>query len=295
MQQLVDLLHRYALGDTWRIAFTIAAVIGTTAMLRLAQKHLRRRDGSMAEKRERFVFSRNVIILVGITAVTAVWASKIAGFALSLAAVAGAMLIVSKEAISNLLGFAMMTVSRPYRIGDYISIGSASGRVVDVDAMSTTLVETLEGHQATGRTVTVPNSMLLTQPVRNLSVTGQFVVHLLHVGLDPKEDLLLHEGLLLDAAREICEPWRSEASEHLSRLEEIRNVDLPSAEPRVVVELGDSKQATLALRYVCRPHERVKVEQAILRHYLAHRPALAAPPASEADVRPQVRDVKAVA
>ncbi|WKB55037.1 mechanosensitive ion channel family protein [Eleftheria terrae] len=273
MEPLITLLHRFAVGDAWRIALTLAALVGTTVLLRLSQKHLTRTGASMAERRERFVFGRNVIILLAMAGITGIWASKIAGFALSLAAVAGAILIVSKEALSNLLGFAMMTVSRPYRIGDYIQIGAAGGRVVDIDAMCTTLIETLEGHQATGRTVTVPNAMLLTQPVRNLSVTGQFVVHLLHIGLEPKEDLLAHEAVLLQAAAEVCEPWRAEANTHLSRLEEIRNVDLPSAEPRVVVELGDAKAATLALRYVCRPHERVKVEQAILRHYLAHRPA----------------------
>ncbi|MCW7541061.1 mechanosensitive ion channel family protein [Aquabacterium sp. A7-Y] len=273
MQQLVELLHRFAVGDSLRLTLTLAVMIGATAVLRLSQKHLINRAGSMAEKRERFVLSRNVIILAALVAVAAIWFSKIAGFALSLAAVAGAMLIVSKEAISNFLGFAMMTISRPYRLGDYIQIGTAGGRVVDIDAMCTTLIETLEGHQATGRTVTVPNAMLLTQPVRNLSVTGQFVVHLLHLGLEPTDDLLAHEAVLLEAAGEICEPWRTEANAHLSRLEQISNVDLPSAEPRVIIELGDAKQATLALRYVCRPNERVKVEQAILRHYLAHRPA----------------------
>lgn len=269
MQHVVGSLHGFAVDEIWRVALTAAVVFLVPLGLRFGQRHLSSKAGTLNERRERLVIWRNTLVFLGVVVTMGVWGSKIAGFALSLAAVAGAMLIVSKEALMNLLGFINLTLSRHFGLGDYIEIGPSSGRVVDITAMTTTVLETRNGHQVTGATVIVPNALLLTHPVRNLTVTGKFVVHLLRVRLTRNADILQHEQALLEAARMVCALWEEEADQHLAQLEQDRNVDLPSAHTRVLVELLDGKYADLALRYCCRPHERVKVEQEILRHYLA--------------------------
>ncbi len=64
-----------------------------------------------------------------------------------------------------------------------------------------------------------------------------------------------------------------DADRHLKQLESRDLVNLPSAAPRVLMELRQAHEATLVLRYSCRPNDRVKVEQAILRAFLQHRGA----------------------
>src|SRR5690606_28342146 len=157
-----------------------------------------------------------------------------------------------------------------YRVGDFIEIDHISGRVIDTDLLATTLSEAQDGSQLTSRTAIIPHSLLLVKPVRNLTATGEFVVNLLRVGVDPAEDLAAREQVLLDAALEICKPWMAQADAHLQRIESRELMDLPSAEPRVIIQLNSAKEATLSLRYACRPNDKVKVEQKILRHYLAH-------------------------
>ncbi|TCS37859.1 mechanosensitive ion channel-like protein [Paucimonas lemoignei] len=263
-----------AQSEMGRIVATLITLLITMLMMKLIQKHARITTGTnleLAHRRGNFVLLKNLVLLASVIVVGTIWASKIAGAALSLAAVAGAMLIISKEFLANLLGSAFLTVSRLYRVGDFIELDGIAGRVIDTDLLATTLSEAQEGSQLTSRTVTLPHSMLLVKPLRNLTATGMYVVHMLKVVADPAEDLVALEQALLKAAHEVCDPWMAEADAHLKRIETRDMVDLPSAEPKVILQLNDVKQATLSLRYTCRPNERVKVEQAILRHYLAYR------------------------
>ncbi len=224
-------------------------------------------NGDLRSRREQRVWSRNLILALTFFAVLGVWGSKLAGFALALTAVAGAAMIVSKDFLTNLLGTATLVASRPYRLDDYIEVAGVRGRVVGTSLLSTTLAETFDCNQLTGKTVTVPNAVLLTHPVRNETATGAFIVQIVRVSVDVASDLEQLEQCLLAAAGEVCEPWLDEAAAHLARIEARSLVDLPSAAPRVLLSLEDPKHARLALRFVCRANERVRVEQMILRRY----------------------------
>lgn len=270
---LRDLSH-YAHTELGRIFATVLALATTFMLLKLIQKRARAVSGTgieISHRRGNFVLLKNLVLLSALILIGAIWASKIAGAALSLAAVAGALLLVSKEFLTNLLGSAFLTVSRLYRVGDFIELDGIAGRVIDTDLLATTLSEMQDGSQLTSRTVALPHSLLLVRPVRNLTATGDYVINLLKVGFDPAEDLIALEALLLRAAREVCAPWLEEANLHLKRVESRELMDLPSAEPRVIMQLNDAKQATLSVRYCCRPNQKVKVEQSILRRFLEYR------------------------
>lgn len=256
-----------AFPEATRVAATVAVVLLAVAATRMLGRLAARGSADLRARREQRVWSRKLVLALAFVAVLGIWGSKIAGFALALTAVAGATLIVSKDFLANLLGTATLALARPYRVDDFVELAGVRGRVVGTSLLSTTLAETLDGHQLTGRTVTVPNAGLLTQPVRNDSATGVFILQLVRVGVPAHADVLALEDCLLQAAREVCSEWLDEANAHLARVEARHLVDLPSAEPRVLLSLQDAKQAVLALRYVCRANERVRVEQDILRRY----------------------------
>lgn len=273
---LINEINAFTHTEMGRIIATVIAIIVTMLSLKVIQRRARVSAGSsmeIADRRGNFVLLKNLVLLAAVTVIGTIWASKIAGAALSLAAVAGAMLIVSKEFLANLLGTAFLTVSRLYRVGDFIELDGIAGRVIDTDLLATTLSEAQDGSQLTSRTVALPHSLLLIKPVRNLTATGEYVVNLLRIGADVNEDLIALEAALLAAANEVCKPWLAEADSHLKLIESRELMDLPSATPRVILQLSSAKEAILSLRYTCRPNDRVKVEQAILRRYLAKRPS----------------------
>jgi small-conductance mechanosensitive channel len=91
--------------------------------------------------------------------------------------------VVSFGLISLVLGFALQTpitsfigwvyilVREPYRVGDRIKIGTATGDVIDVNYLDTTLWEFggdyLSTEHPSGRIIKFPNSTVLNQPVFN--------------------------------------------------------------------------------------------------------------------------------
>ena len=274
---VIEALSAFVQTELGRLLLTLS-VFGS-AMLSLRIVHMRARysgAGNPSFRRGNFVLAKNLVLLVALVAIGTIWASKIAGAALSVAAVAGAVLIVGKEFLANLLGSALLAITRPYSIGAYIELDGISGRVVDSDMLATTLAETQQGSQVTGRTVTLPHALLLSKPVRNLTATGDYVINMITVAVDPASDIPAHDKALLDAAKSFCEGWQSSADAYLLKVESRDLVDLPSAQPKVILELDDAKETKLTLRYPCRPNDRVKVEQGILREYIARRPATVA-------------------
>ncbi|HEU0252119.1 MAG TPA: mechanosensitive ion channel family protein, partial [Pyrinomonadaceae bacterium] len=91
--------------------------------------------------------------------------------------------VVSFGLISLILGFALQTpitsfigwvyilVREPYRVGDRIKIGTATGDVIDVNYLDTTLWEFggdyLSTEHPSGRIIKFPNSSVLSTPVFN--------------------------------------------------------------------------------------------------------------------------------
>ena len=208
----------FALTEMGRIVATLLAIIVTMMLLKLIQRRAQSSTDSgkeLAHRRGNFVLVKNLVLLASLIVIGTIWASKIAGAALSLAAVAGAMLIVSKEFLANLLGTAHLTVSRLYRVGDFIELDGISGRVIDTDLLTTTITEMQDGSQIASRTVALPHSLLLVKPVRNLSATGAYMINLMKVAVDPSADLAALEDALLKAAAGVCAPWLEDGGMHL--------------------------------------------------------------------------------
>jgi len=76
----------------------------------------------------------------------------ISGFALALAA---------KDSISNFFGAITVLLDRPFKVGDWISVGSAEGEVIEIN-LRTTLIRT-----SADTIITMPNANLVNTPVEN--------------------------------------------------------------------------------------------------------------------------------
>jgi small-conductance mechanosensitive channel len=270
-----NLLRAFANTETARIGLTVLVVGLAVMVVRLLQSHARspcKTDAETSRQRANFVLAKNLMLVIALVIVASIWASKIAGAALSLAAVAGAVLLVSKEFLANLLGSALLAISRPYRVGDFIEVYGVSGRVIDTNLLATTVAETHEGHYIDGSTVMIPHAQLLSQSVRNVTAIGSYTVNFAHVGALASENIIALEAALLEAGNQVCGEWLNEAEEHLRHAASRNLVELPSAKPRVLLNLSNAREAGLILRYCCRTNERVRVQQMILRRYLEIKP-----------------------
>ena len=134
------------------LALCAALLIGMALLVsHLWARYLSRGEITAEKRRIQLVWVRNIIWFAALLIIVSVWASTIAGFALSVAAVAGAILIVSKELVMCVHGYLYATLVQPYKIGDVIEFNQLRGRVVDIDMFATTLVELDKAGQRTGK------------------------------------------------------------------------------------------------------------------------------------------------
>ncbi|MEN9904961.1 MAG: hypothetical protein RLZZ555_1526 [Pseudomonadota bacterium] len=267
MDTLIDKLLAAIPGNWEKVIATFLLVLLAVLLTYLWSRYLARGEISPHKRRLHLVWARNLIWLVALLVIISVWASTIAGFALSLAAVAGALLIVSKELVMCVHGYLYVTLVQPFKVGDAIEFGQVRGRVIDIDMFATTLIETDSAGQVTGSVVEFPNGMLLTVPLRNTSPTEGFSLQ--HVRI-PVPAQLLHdldrvEEAALAAADSVTSAWRQQAMAHFRRVSETLFIDFPSGKSKVIWDFSDPENLILVLRVACPAEQRANVGQAVFR------------------------------
>ena len=254
-------------GQWEKVIATFFLIALGAALSHLWARYLVRGEISAEKRRMHLVWARNVIWFLVFFVIISVWASTIAGFALSLAAVAGAVLIVSKELLMCVLGYLYITFVRPFKVGDLIEINQLHGRVIDIDIFATTLAELGYAGQQTGKMAAFPNGLLLTTPLKNTSLTGDYVLHLFRMPI-PNEvtwDLDRVESAALAAADEATQAWQSEAEAHFRKISDESFIAFPSGRNKILWDFSDPEQLMLVIRVACPSHLRLKVEQAVFR------------------------------
>jgi len=217
------------------------------------------------------VASRNLVAAVVFLLLLGIWVSELKSVAISLAAFAAALLLVGKELVMCFLGAFMRMITRPFQLGDLVEIGQFGGEVIDMDVMSTTLVEVAAARQYTGFTVQVPNSLLLTTAVRNHSQAGAYTLDMVRIPLAVGDDPERVEALLVQVARRACEGFMEEAGRTLRRYGDMRFVDLSQFEPRVIFEPFDVDRFDAVVRFPVPVSARLAVAQQIVRGYYRQR------------------------
>ena len=251
---------------------TLILVISFICLRLVLVRLILKSPGIAAETRRKWIVTiRNVLVGIFIIGLISIWESALSTFAVSLAAVALALVLATKEIIACMSGATLRMVTNAYALGDRIEIGTVRGNVVNFNLLTTTILEIGPGqtsHQYTGRTMVFPNSLLLTQPLTNETYTKQYIIHVITIPLSKDDNWELVEQILLDAAYKECSPYLDEARTHMKNLEGKHWLDAPSVEPRVNLQIPEPGKINLLLRVPSPAHRPSRTEQAILRHFL---------------------------
>lgn len=231
-------------------------------------------------RRNLLIITRNAAILAFLGGLVFIWARELQSVALSLAAIAVALVIASKELILCLSGAILRISGSGFSLGDRIEIAGIRGDVIDIGALTTTILEVGPGpavHKSTGRTVVLPNSHFLLHPVTNETFTGAFVLHATTLSLALDEDWRDAERRLLEAARQECDAYLDDARANMEKIGRKHGLLPPSVEPQSWIRLPEPGQIELIVRFPAPARLRGQVEQAILRRFFERSPAATAP------------------
>lgn len=222
-------------------------------------------------KRRWILMIRNVMAAVFVIGLAFIWAHELSTFAVSLVAIAVALVLATKELILCLSGTVLRAGSNAFTLGDRIEISGTRGNVIDQNLLATTVLEIGPGHsssQYTGRAVVFPNSLLLGHPLINETYLKEYIVHVMTFPLMMQDDWQVAEKLLLDIALNECMPFMEEARVHMKQLEGKAWLDAPSVEPRISIHLPEPGRIDLLLRIPSPAHRTSRLEQVILRRFL---------------------------
>ena len=226
---------------------------------------------SMESKRRWVVTTRNSVVLAFLIGLVIIWAHELQAFAVSLVALAAAMVLATKELILCWSGAALRVGSKVYAVGDRIQIAGHRGVVLDHDAFATKLLEIGPGQSAhlyTGRVAVFPNSLLFTNALIKENPEQEYCLYTLVVPIKIDDDWQKAERTLVEAAKAECAPFMEEAVRQMKLLEQANLLEAPSPEPRITIQLPESGKLHLVLRFPAPDRGRSRIEQAILRRYL---------------------------
>lgn len=233
---------------------------------------LQRTEGMSKDMRRRWAAQvRLIAFLLFLLGMMVIWGAELRTFALSVVAIAAAIVIATKELIMCVSGSILKAGGRSFQIGDRIEIGSFRGDVVDQTLLTTTILEVGPGtsiHQHTGRTIVLPNSILLSTPVVNETFSDEYVLHVFMVPIDENEDWHEAEAALLAAARAECAAFLADAERHMEQLVRREGLEPLSVEPRVTLRLDEPKKVVMLARVAVPARRKGRVEQAIVRRFL---------------------------
>lgn len=162
--------------------------------------------------------------------------------------------------LSNLFAWFYILIRAPYRIGDRIKIGTASGDVINVGFFDTTLWEFggqyLSTDHPSGRVIKFPNSLVLSTPVYNYSwPLFPYIWNEIKFYVSYQSDLEFIAETLRDVARqEVGDEMREHVTTYRKLLAKtpVGKIEV-SEEPLVLFRANENGHIEVMVRYLVQP------------------------------------------
>jgi len=197
-----------------------------------------------------------------------IWAAELQALAVSFVVLAMAIVWATKETLSCVQGAVYRISSNAFEVGDRISIAGVRGDVIDPGLLGTLVFEVGQGHQRTGRTISIPNSLFMTEPVLNESLGGEYMLHLMSLPVDRNADLAAIERKALAAAQEACADFLDDVRRPIASRYRRHGLTPPIVDPRVTYQVVDKNTVNILLRIPTPIKLERQVEQQVLRAVL---------------------------
>ena len=219
------------------------------------------------------------LLLIGLIAI---WATEIADFALSITAFAVALVFALRELLQCLMAAIWRGTSRPFEVGDWVQIGEHSGEVIE-ETLLVTVLQEIDPRELrhTGRTITVPNALLLTHSIVNNNFRKRFLIHVFTLVSEPAADAEKVRGAILEALRREAEGFGDLAERYAAMIQKRTGVALPETGPTVTLGTTDFANIAYRVSIFCPRERALEMEQAataaLVRTVAEDRPPPASP------------------
>jgi small-conductance mechanosensitive channel len=212
-----------------------------------------------------------LILFIGITLLFANWYTAVVSFGL-VSLILGFAL---QTPITSFIGWIYILIRTPYRVGDRIKMGDATGDVIDVGYLDTTLWEFggeyLSTDHPSGRVIKFPNSKVLSSSVYNYSwplfpyIWNEVKFYIAYESdLDYVEETMqrLAKEELGEAMLERVRTFRALLSETPVDEVEVRE------QPSVIFRVSNNTWLEAIVRYLVQPKQAGRVKTRLIKKML---------------------------
>jgi len=269
-------LPQNALGLADRILRGIGLIVVVLAIARAISVYGLAR---LEDPSTRFTLQRVLHLAVAIVIVVIVVSTVFVNWYAGLAALGVGSIILGlavQTPMKSFIGWIYILVRQPYRVGDRIKIGDATGDVIDVGYLDTTLWEFgghyISGDHPSGRLIKFPNEKVLDEIIYNYSwPLFPYIWNEIKFYVAYNADL----EFISRTMQRITEQELGE--EMMERVETFRDLlartpvdELEVRErPRVVFRVSENTWLEAIVRYVVAPRESGRVKSRLIKKLLA--------------------------
>lgn len=221
----------------------ILIILGAILIDRIIRKQFVER---IEEKNRRFLVAK--VMTAGIYILTLLWIfSRLFADhpnALASLAIVGAGLAVAlQDVVKDFVGWILILQRRLFTLGDRVVIGQFTGDIIDIGPLRTTMLEVnaagpFTAHERTGKTLNVPNSLVLREPVLNYNTTSDFMSVEMQVTVTYDSDWRKAEHILLETLSKEAGAYTEQARKQQRRRTALFYTVWEVGEPEVHTDLA---------------------------------------------------------
>jgi len=251
----------------------VAIVAATYGCYRLALGAFDRRTPDKRRRHDARNVFRLAFGIAGVAAVLGVLTEQWVGLLFSLGVVGFAATFALQQPLFSLIGWLYIMLKRPYQVGDRVAIEDSKGDVVEVSFLVTTLWEIngelVSSNQPSGRSITLPNSVVLSSHVTNFTREEfPFVWNELSVQVAYETDLAFaRERMTAVADDYLGDEMAARIGDYRERLAETP-VELEVQDRPTVNLVQQESWVELRLRYLVHPRRGQRVRNTLYERIL---------------------------
>lgn len=249
--------------------FTLMVVTAAIFIREVGIRAIRRTTDILTpDHRRQISIVHHSTLLVSLVLVFSVWLPQIQHFALSITAIAVALVIATKELLLCLLGTLLLRTSSAFVIGDWIAVQDRFGEVIESNLLSTQIQE-IESRTftSTGRTVVVPNSVFLGNSVVNQNLLRRYQFHSFRVTIEPDAFPIDAESKLESRILALTSPFAETARRYNAMLEKRSGIDIPDARPSIEFSTNDLAKMVTTITVFCPTDRIAELEKEMVREF----------------------------
>ncbi|MBN2723535.1 MAG: mechanosensitive ion channel [Deltaproteobacteria bacterium] len=264
MYEIIENLKQYITHTQGKIITTVIFLMVFWIMKLGIQRIINSRVENL---RHRYIWrqvSSYIIYVLLLIALTVIWFRWFQSILTALTLVIGALTIVCKELILNVVANLVIVWRGLFDVGDRIQIGTETGDVMEIGPVFITVSEIgnwVKGDEPTGRIIKIPNAKVLTNSVANYTRAVSMVWNELTFEITSDSDKNEAKRIILEIAEKYSEKIDDENKKKIT--ESGAEFMFKSFEPVCYTQIKDSK-LTVLLRYPIKFHKRRESEMMIM-------------------------------